>query len=102
MGARVAPISGFNFFHYRPHPEDGGRYCFQFVCQSTFRGGGVTPVRSRGIPHPRSSRGGGYPIPGLGGGKGGTPSQARMGNPLTWDGVPPQKWDGVPPRPGMG
>ena len=32
---------------YRTHPKDGGRYCFQFVCQSTPRGRGRgTPARS--------------------------------------------------------
>ena len=43
-------------YFYRPHPKDGGRYCFQFVCQSTpRRGGGVTPsqVWVGGVPHPR-------------------------------------------------
>ena len=62
--------------YYRPHPKDEERYCFQFVCQFTPRGG---------VPHPRSGWGGtpsqvwmggypisglraGYPIPGLDGG----------------------------------
>ena len=100
--------------YYCPHPKDGGRYCFQFVCQSTCQVWG-------GVPHHRSVRGGtpskvwlgGYPIPGLAG-EGGTPSQVQAGGiwgtpqtwdgvpPGTWDGIPPRTWDGVPPRPGMG
>ena len=51
--------------NYRPHPKDGGRYCFQFVCQFTSRGG----VPQSGL--------GGYPIPDLAGG--GTPSQVWLG-----------------------
>ena len=27
--------------YYRPHPKDGRKYCFQFVCQFTPEGGGV-------------------------------------------------------------
>ena len=111
---------------YRPHSKDGGRYCFQFVCQFTSRGGGGggTPVRSRGgypipslaggVPHPRSRRGeGGTPSQvwmGGGGTQGTPPTRSGWGTPQTWDGYPPQTWDGVPPttwegvppRPGMG
>ena len=29
-------------FYYHPNPEDGGRYCFQFVCLFTV-GGGCLP-----------------------------------------------------------
>ena len=108
--------------YYRPHPKDGGGYCFQFVCQFTSRGGGVPQSGPGGIPHPKSGWMGvpmpglarGYPIPGLGGG-GGTPSQVWTGVPgvppnQVWMGYPPrpgmgyspQTWDGVPPRPGMG
>ena len=96
-----------------------GRYCFQFVCQFTSRGGG-TPVRSRGypipslaggVPHPRSGRGG-YPLPLTRSGWG-TPLDLEWGTPWTWDGVPPgpgmgyppdlgwgtpRTWDGVPPQ----
>ena len=65
---------------YRPHPKDGGRYCFQFVCQSTpwggvpqpgLDGGGVTPARSGwdGMGWEYASQvwmvGGGEPQPGL-------------------------------------
>ena len=46
---------------YRPHPKDGGRYCFQFV-SSHFRGVPQSGL-GRGVPHLRS---GGYPISGLG------------------------------------
>ena len=49
---------------YRPHPKDWGRYCFQFICQSTPRSGGggyPIPGPGGGLPHPRS--GWGYPIP---------------------------------------
>ena len=49
---------------YRPHPKGGGRYCFQFVCQFTSRGGGV-PGPGGGT---RSQIRGGYPVSDLGGG----------------------------------
>ena len=110
---------GPNF--YRPHPKDGGTYCFQFVCQSTSRGGypsqiwGGNPSKvwlageypflalaGWGVPHPRS--GGlrrGYPIPGLDGGY--PPNQVRIGYPQPGlDGVPPRPGMGNPPGPGMG
>ena len=108
--------------NYRPHPKNGGMYCFHFVCQSTSRGG--TPVRSGGgtpsqvwwgstpsqvqvggVPNPRSRQEEGVPHPRSGWG---TPSfpppdQVRMGYPPgTWNRVSPWTWDGVPPRPGMG
>ena len=88
---------------YRPHPKDGGRYCFQFVCQFTSRErGGGYPISGmgRGVPHLRSRYGGtpsqvwvgGYPISGLGG----TPSQ---GVPYVWRGTPcwgvPHVWGGT-------
>ena len=82
------------FNYYRPHPKDGGRYCFQFVCQSTYGGG--TPVRSGW---------GGHPIPGLAGG--GTPSQVWLGgvpHPRSGWGYPPTTrsgW-GTPPDLGLG
>ena len=92
------------------------------------RGGGVPYPRSRWeVPHPRSGRGGGYPIlltrgvshlrsgqggypiPGLDGGgipfcwQGGTTSKIRMGVPWVppsaeW-GTPIQDWMGYPPPP---
>ena len=83
---------------YRPHPKDGGRYCFQLVCQSTHRWG---------VPKPGLDGGGGYPDqvwmvggvpwPGLDGG-GGYPSQVWM----VW-GYPSQVWmvGGTPPWPGL-
>ena len=104
------------FCFYRPHPKDGGRYCFQFVCQSTSQGGGgVAPsqvwlrgvpipgLAGGGVPHPRSRWGRGSrsgwgtpldlgwipPPPGLGWG---TPLD------LGWGTHPPQTWDGVPPH----
>ena len=49
------------FSYYRPHPKDGGRYCFQFVCQFTPRLGEVPPSASTGYPLPRSDWG--YPLP---------------------------------------
>ena len=68
----------------------------------------------RGVPHLRSGRGGGYPIPGLAGGEG-TPSQVwlggvphpRSGRGVPWPGL--DDWgggtwtqEGVPPPPDMG
>ena len=57
----------FLLYHYRPHPKDGGRYCFQFACQSLqVMGGPLVPPSSpdgggggRGEPIPprRNSRG---------------------------------------------
>ena len=41
---------------YHPHPKDGGRYCFQFVCQFTPRlggGGRMHPRSGQGVPHSR-------------------------------------------------
>ena len=109
-----------NDVYYRPHPKDGGRYCFQFVCQFTSwgRGGGATPVRSGGgAPHPRSGPGGGgtpsqvwpggvpYPRSGWGGYRG-SPQPGQEGVPWpdqTWDGVPPLgPGTGYPPGSGMG
>ena len=101
-----------NYF-YRPHPKDGGKYCFQFVCQSTSWGGedssqvwpgGVTPSQVwTGVP-PQDL--GWIPPPDL-----------EQGTPWTWDQVPPgpgtrypldlglgtpcpQTCDRVPPVPG--
>ena len=83
--------------NYRPHPKDGGRYCFQFVCQFTpRRGGGGTPARSGwwGVPQPGLDGGGReVPQPGLYGGRGVYPIQVGMVPGL--DGV----W-GVP-QPGL-
>ena len=73
-------------------------------------GGYPIPGPGRGVPHPRSRKGGtpsqvregGYPIPG----PGGVPVPGLGGYPiLTWLGYPPgQTWDGLPPlpRPEMG
>ena len=67
---------------------------FTGVCLSTFRGGYPIWATRWGVPHPRSSWevppfqliGGGYSIPGPGGGRyhipglyGGTPSQVQVG-----------------------
>ena len=102
-------------FHYR------GRYCFQFVCQSTPRPGGGGQVRMGGypsqvwmgeVPNPRCGRGR-YPLPGLDGG-GGVPHpvldggvQDWMGYPHPnhyWMGYPPpvQDWKGYPSPPPVG
>ena len=81
------------FHFYCPHPKDGGRYCFQFVCQSTPRPGGGTPARS-----------------GWWGGAGGCPSQVWVvgGTPARsgwWGGgrgVPQLGLDGWGvPQPGL-
>ena len=108
---------------YRPHPKDGGRYCFHFVCQFTSQGGGYPipglggypiPGLAREVPHPRSGLegtpsqvwSGGYPISGLARGVPGVPpDQVRMGysprsgmgNPLDMRWGTPQTWHGVPP-----
>ena len=43
---------------YRPHPKDGGRYCFQFVSPHLDGGGGGFPISGLGggggVPHLRS------------------------------------------------
>ena len=62
---------------YRPHPKDGGRYCFQFVCQ-------FTPRRVEGVPQPGLDGGGGVPQPCLDG-RGGTPARSGW-----WGGYPGQ------------
>ena len=64
-------------YNYRPHPKDGGRYCFQFVCQFTSRGGVPGPGPGREVPGP-----------GPGGGSrsqiwGGTWSQVQGGYPVS-------------------
>ena len=96
----------FSSNYYRPHPKDGGRYCFQFV--SPHLGGGVPQSGLGGTPSQVWLGGGGYLIPGLAGGVphprsrqggGGTPSQVRMGYSPTrsgWD-TPWPDQDGVPP-----
>ena len=87
-----------SWYYYRPHPKDGGRYCFQFVFQSTLAGGGY-PIsglgRGQGVPHSRYGRGG-YPM-----GRGTPPQTWDRVPPQTWDRVPPppRTWDGVPPHP---
>ena len=53
----------------RPHPKDGRRYCFQFVCQSIPRLGG-------GESTPIPGQDGGYPIPDQ---DGVPPTISRMG-----------------------
>ena len=99
------------------HPKDGGRYCFQFVCQFTSwgdypisglsRGGtpsqllmGVTPSQAWWGTPSRSWWGYlGYPKLGLDGGYLGYPPPLRPGQGThpPWDGVPPP-----PSRPGQG
>ena len=92
---------------YRPHPKDGGRYCFQFVSQSTPRWGGG------GVPQPGLNGGGaGVLRPGVDG-RGGYPGQVWMvgGTPVRsgwWGGTwnpPGQVWmvgvPRVPPGPDL-
>ena len=54
--------------YYRPHPNDGGRYCFQFVCQFTPRRCTYLPA-DRGGYLPSCLWGGGtyLPVNGVGG-----------------------------------
>ena len=87
---------------YHPHQKDGGRYCFQFVCQFTSRGRGVPQSGLGRVPHPRSDWGGTPSQVWLGG----TPSQVwpegYPGYPLTrsgWGNPPPhdQVWMEYPP-----
>ena len=90
-------------YHYRSHPKDRGRYCFQFVSPHLDGGGGV--------PRPGLDGGGGYP------GQvwmveGGTPARSGW-----WGSYPGQVWTvrggtlarsgswgvpGVPPSSGPG
>ena len=98
-------LCGF-YIYYRPHPKDGGRYCFQVVSPHLDRGGGTPsqvqvggyPISGlRGYPHPRS---GGYPCPRSGGyphpRSGGVPlSQVWGGTPSLVGGVPHLR-SGVP------
>ena len=44
--------------NYRPHPKDGGRYCFQFVSPHPGRGGGGPRSRWGGVPGPVPGGGG--------------------------------------------
>ena len=97
----ISTLAALLWFYYRPHPKDGGRYCFQFVCQSTRRqGGGGTPARFGwwvgGVPW-SGLDGGGYPGQVWMVGGGGTP--ARSG----WWGVLQPGLDGVGgiPQPGL-
>ena len=60
--------------YYRPHPKDGGRYCFQFVSPHLDGGGGETPSNQWGIP-PSFLMGAGTPIPP----NGGTPILPNVG-----------------------
>ena len=65
-------------YYYRPHPKDGGRYCFQFVSPhldggvgggtpdtALDGGGGPDPALEGGVPQPWTGEGtpspGGYP-----------------------------------------
>ena len=88
----------------------GGRYCFQFVCQSTSQGGRGVPqsglgggysipgLAGGGVPHPRSGLGVGGPHPRSGWGVPGVPpNQVRMGYPLDlgW-GTPLDMGQGTP------
>ena len=96
MTRKMASYSTSNH-HYRPHPWDGGRYCFQFVSSHLDWGGGcrsgqgVPPsqVRTLGVPpsqvrmwggggylHLGSGWGRGYLIPGQ---NGGTPIRSGQG-----------------------
>ena len=65
------------FLYYRPHPKDGGRYCFQFVSSHLDPGGGGYPIQpwTGGVPGLRfggvpSLRSGGVPSLRSGGGPG--------------------------------
>ena len=90
--------------YYRPHLKDGGRCCFQFVCQFT--------PRQRGGGTPSQVWMGWYPIPDPDGGctpsqvwtggthpaDGGTPFLVWMGDtPSSWWGTPSQFWTGGNP-----
>ena len=85
---------------YRPHPKDGGRYCFQLVCQSTPRQGGYpSQVWMVGGGHPSQvwMVGGGTPV--KSGWCGGTPARSGwwVGTPARswwWGGVPQPSLDG--------
>ena len=74
---------------YRPHPKNGGRYCFQFVCQFTTSGQqGEYPIWLMGVPWGTPSHWDWIGVPSsLSGLDGGTPY---------WD------WMGVPPPPQSG
>ena len=76
--------------YYRPHPKDGGSYCFQFVCQSTPRWG-VYPSQVwmvGGVARLGLDGGGVVTLARSGWWGGGTP--ARSG----WCGVPQLRLDG--------
>ena len=81
---------------YRPHPKDGGRYCFQFVGSHVeVHLSGVPHARSgQGVPHPRFRQGVPHPRSGL---NRGYPIQDQDGE---YPGVPPSietVW-GTPPQ----
>ena len=113
--------------HYRPHPKDDGRLCFQSVHHcGGYPGQGPdggypsqVQVQMLGTPARSRSRRGGVPQPGPGP-DGGYPNQVQMGRypghvqmghtpardgvlliwTWTWDGAPPVwtwTWEGVPP-----
>ena len=100
----------YQWDNYRPHPKDGGRYCFQFVCQFTPRlrrdtqpgldGGGRGECPRKvwmvgGVPWPGLD-GGGISQPGLdGGGTPGNPPSTMTG----WGTSPHQDCIGTPPPP---
>ena len=73
---------------YRPHPKDGGRQYFHFVCQST-------PQRGWGDTPSQVWKGGGYTIPGLDGGGGVLPIPGLDGGILShvWIRGYPPNWD---------
>ena len=66
-----------HIYNYRPRTKYEGRYCFHRCLSVNISGGGGVG----GVPHPRFGwwGRGGYPIPGLDGGGGGTPSQVWGG-----------------------
>ena len=112
-------VASVVYYFYRPHPKDGGRYCFQIVCQSTPRrgaGGGYpipgldrgVPIRGPGGGYPRSRWGlphpadRGVPHPRSGWGRGTHPRSRQGSTPSqVWMmGVTPgQDWIGYPPPP---
>ena len=78
---------------YRPHPKDGGRYCFQFVSPH-LNGGGDSILPDWDIP---SFPTGGTPSFLTGG----TPIRTGWGYPLLGldGGIPPSGLDGFTPPP---
>ena len=82
LACKKSPVN-----NYRPHLKDGGKYCFQFVCQSTPQWGG-------GYPSQVWMVGGEASQPGLDGG--GTPARSGW-----WGGTPARSWWWGVSQPGL-